>query len=99
MKIPLVMGKCLPIDIKTRQPLKEIPSEEVECAPPAAILNQCMEHVDTIAQVLVMTADTDGNLAFFTNCDGLAEAMLFIEMIKTQALLTRVGSAAEDTQA
>jgi hypothetical protein len=65
----------------------------LETEPPAIsaedILKKCLANVGKTDQILIMTADKDGVLGFVTNCDGLAESILFIELIKAQALFSR----------
>ena len=70
---------------------KQLEEEQAEnSAAASAILKQCLENADTIDQVLVMTMDKDGVMAFVSNCEGLAESILFIELVKAQALFSRV---------
>jgi hypothetical protein len=69
----------------------QLAEEQAEnSAAASTILKQCLEHADTIDQVLVMTMDKDGVMAFVSNCDGLAESILFMELVKAQALFSRV---------
>jgi hypothetical protein len=63
---------------------------EAPATPAADILKKCLEHVDTMENVLVMTMDKEGVLAFLTNCDGLAESILMMEMVKQQAIFGSV---------
>jgi len=81
-----------PVDIRTRMPLVEPPGEENEGPSAEDILKKCLEHADTIDQVLVLTVDNNGVLAFLGNCEGLAESLLFMELIKAQAIFSRVES-------
>jgi hypothetical protein len=68
--------------------------ESGEEAPPLTpakdILTACLESVDTIDTLLVLTCDKEGTLAFVGNCDGLAESLLFMDLVKAQALFSRV---------
>ncbi len=59
-------------------------------APAKEILEKCLETAADMDTVLVMTSDKNGVLGFVSNCDGLAEANLFIDLIKAQALFSRV---------
>jgi len=69
----------------------QLADEQAEnSAAASAILKQCLEHADTIDQVLVMTMDKDGVMAFVSNCEGLAESILFMELVKAQVLFSRV---------
>lgn len=64
--------------------------DEAPAMPAADILKQCLENADTIDQVLVLTMDKQGVLGFLGNCEGLAETVLFMELVKAQALFSRV---------
>jgi len=87
-----------PIDIRTRLPLVEQAVLEEEPAMTAEdILKKCLEHVRDIDQILVLTMDQNGVLGFFGNCEGLAESVLFMELVKAQALFSRVDSNEGDT--
>lgn len=80
------------IDIKTRQPLVEpaIEVDVLEVPTSEFVLRKCLENADTIDQILVLTMDKSGVLGFFGNCEGLAESVLFMELVKAQALFSRV---------
>ena len=70
---------------------EEVPGEEIDPLTPAKeILTKCLESADTIDQILVLTMDNNGVLAFMGNCEGLAESLLFMELVKAQALFSRV---------
>lgn len=80
------------IDIKTRQTVVE-PDEEVdvlELPTPEFILKKCLETAHVIDQIIVMTLDNNGKLGFLGNCDGFAESLLFMDLIKAQALKSRI---------
>ena len=79
------------IDIRTRQPLILPPEEEDEPLEPAEdILKQCLKNVGTIEQLLVLTTDKNGVIAFLGNCGGLAETLMFMELVKAQIVFSRV---------
>lgn len=85
------------IDIRTRLPLVQLPSEaepELEDATPKDILAQCLESAATIESLVVMMKDTDGVIGFVSNLDGMAETNLFIDLVKLKALMTRVEAPA-----
>ena len=69
--------------------VEEVPLEEGR-TPAKEILEKCLESAAEMDTVLVMTSDKNGVLGFVSNCDGLAEAILFMELIKAQALFSRV---------
>ena len=75
------------LTVATPEQLLEEPS-----TPAKQVLTQCLEHVDTIDQIVVLTMDKDGVLGFLGNCEGLAETLLFLELIKAQMLFSRVDS-------
>ena len=80
-----------PIDIKTRRPLVEQKEEEVILIPtPEAILKKCLESADTMETLLILTMDKDGELAFIGNCEGLAESVLFMDMVRMKALYSQI---------
>ncbi len=54
------------------------------------LLTKCLEKVETIDQVVVLTMDKDGVLGFLGNCEGFAETLLFLELVKAQMLFSRV---------
>jgi hypothetical protein len=64
--------------------------EDAPATPAKDILTGLLEHADTIDQVLVLTMDKQGVLGFLGNCEGLAETLLFMELVKAQALFSRV---------
>ena len=70
-----------------------VEAHEEEVAPQQSakeILEICLERADTIDQIVVLTMDREGVTAFFGNCDGMAETLLFMDVVKTQALLSLV---------
>jgi len=79
-----------PVDIRTRQPLVEPPVEENSGPSAKEILKKCLDGIEDKATVLVLTCDTNGTMAFMGNCEGLAESILFMELIKAQAIFSRV---------
>jgi hypothetical protein len=81
-------------DIHTRQPLVDgAPEEECENSTAADILKKCLEVADSVEDILIMTCDRNGVLGFSSNCETLAEAVLFMEIVKAQALFSRVGTS------
>ena len=78
--------KKLPVSTPTPPAVDE---PEAEATSAKDILETCLKSAETTDQVLVMTCDKDGIMGFLTNCDDLAETILFIELVKQQALFTR----------
>lgn len=79
------------IDIRTRLPLVEPPqaAEEKEITP-QEMLQELASNSEHIDKLLVMTMDDDGVLGFISNCSDLGDAVLFMELVKAQALFSRV---------
>jgi len=71
------------------EPVEQEPLDESR-TPAKDVLEKCLETAADMDTVLVMTSDKNGVLGFVSNCDGLAEANLFIDLIKAQALFSRV---------
>lgn len=84
------MGKVIEFYIPTPRAVVAPPPVEEPDTSAADILKQCLDNADSIQQVIVLTADRDGVLAFVGNCDGLAESLLFMDLIRAQALFTRI---------
>jgi hypothetical protein len=71
-------------------------TEEEPMAPAKEILETCLAKADTIDQIVVLTMDKSGQTAFFGNCDGMAETLLFMDVVKAQALKSLIADAGED---
>ena len=63
-------------------------AEEALEVPAADVLKKCLENTE-LDQVLVLTCDKDGVFGFQTNCEDLAESVLFIELVKAKMLFSR----------
>jgi hypothetical protein len=47
-----------------------------------AVLEEVLEHSDTLTDILIMIRDMDGQIGFVTNVDGFTESLAFIERVK-----------------
>lgn len=65
-------------------------AEEAPEIAAADVLKKCLENT-ALDQVLVLTCDKDGTFGFQTNCEDLAESVLFIELVKAKMLFSREG--------
>lgn len=85
------MGKLIEFYIPKPRPVAPVtpPYEEPDTSA-ADTLKKLLESADTISQIVVLTADKNGTLAFLGNCDGLAETLLFMDLVKAQALFSRI---------
>ena len=63
-------------------------SEEAPEVAAADVLKKCLENTE-LDQVLVLTCTKDGTFGFQTNCEDLAESVLFLELVKAQMLFSR----------
>lgn len=50
------------------------------------VLEPLLKRASTISDILVLMADTDGQLGFVTNLEGMAESLLFMARVKHRVL-------------
>lgn len=66
---------------------KQVAAEQDIAAIPAKdILGLAATQCVGITDVLIMTRDSNGEMGFLTNVDGLAESLLFIERVKLRMM-------------
>ncbi len=76
------------IDIATRRPLVEggpvaVPEMTAE---PLDILNECVKQAASMDEVIVMFKNKEGDFGFISSIEGVAENVLFMELVRLQAL-------------
>ena len=50
------------------------------------MLTACLENVKSLEAVCVLTKDKEGTLGFISSIEGLAENVLFMELVRVQAM-------------
>ena len=76
------------IDIRTRKPLDRsaIADQGARRCEPIDVLTACLENVKSLEAVCVLTKDKEGTLGFISSIEGLAENVLFMELVRVQAM-------------
>lgn len=54
-------------------------------------LEEVLLHTDTIEDVLIMIRDKEGYVGFVTNLEGIAESIMFMEVVKYKSLEKTMG--------